>query len=835
MTRQLALRLVWRDLKASPHLLWIVAALALGVATLAAVGTAREAVLAALERDAAVLLGGDVALETTGAAIPFEERAAVVPDDARSSDVVRTNTILRSAAGEELTVALKGVDDAYPLYGALRLDPPLPLDEALAERGIVVAPGVLSRLGVALGDRLAIGEATFTLRAVLVAEPDRTGGAFQIGPRVIVRLGDLEAADILREGSVARYATRLALPPEADPERFVAGLRARLPDARFQAETAAAAQPGLERLVGRLATFLTLASLAALATGGLGIALATRTHLQGKLATMATLRALGGRPAWVATLYGGQIALLGLVGVALGVMLGALLPLALAWVPASLLPVRVENAFAPWALGAAGLIGALVLAAFAWLPLATARRVAPASLFRGGAELAAARPTPADRLAVAGLAAALVALVLATTDDARLGGIVIAAVAAGTLLLLGLVLVLQHLAGRLARIAPPRLRLPLKEIARPGGETTSVVLALALGLALLTLVGQTGRVIDAELGRRVPERAPSTVFIDIQPSMRGAFERTIADHPDAEILQIAPYLRARLVRIAGVPVAEAVIGEGAAWTVRSDRGITWSALPPPAERLVAGSWWPADHTGPLFVAIEDEAAAAYGVGVGDTLTFNVLGRVVDAEIRAIRPEIDWSRGRLEFLFTFSPGLLENAPHSFIAAVDVPSDTRPALLDALSEATPSVTPLLIDEALAAAADVLERIRAAIMVVAGLTLASGLVVLAAGLAAVRTRQRYAAAILKALGARRGDLARTFLVEHAALGGVAAGAGLALGLVGAWLVAVLAIDLPFVAAPGVVAAILALGLGLTTATGLIGLARLVAQPAQPLLRAG
>ncbi len=834
MSWSLALRLMWRDLRASPHLLWIVAAVAFGVATLAAVGTTRDAVLSTLQADAAVLLGGDVALTSAGAPIPEDERG-FIPTGARVADIVTLNTRIARPDGEALTVALKGVDGAYPLYGTARLDPPIAIGDALRDRGLIVAPGVIERLDVQVGATVRLGDLPFTVRAVLISEPDRTGGAFRIGPRVVAGLSDIGAAGLLREGSVARYATRLALPPASDAERFVARLQTDLPDARFQVQSASSAQDGVQGVIGRLATFLTLASLAALATGGLGIALAARTHLAGKLATMATLRALGGPPRWVARLYAAQIALLGLVGVLLGVAGGALAPLMLVWLPAGLLPFDVRVGLSPAALLMAAAVGMLVLALFTWLPLARAGAVTPASLFRGGTDLTGVGAPVRDRLIAGALAIALVALVVVTTDDRRLALIVLAALAAGVVALLALVVVLQRLAARLAGVVPPRWRLPLRELARPGGETTPTVLALALGLTLLVLVGQTGRIIDEEIARQVPARSPSTIFIDIQPPMREPFVAVVDAARDAAILEMVPYLRARLVRIAGVPVGEVTIGAEAAWTTRRDRAITWSRTAPDGERLVAGAWWPDDYVGPPLVAIEDEAAVGYGVGIGDTLSFNVLGRVVEAEIAAIRPEIDWSRGRLDFLFTFSPGVLEAAPYSYIASVDVAPGDRPRLLEAIGEAVPTVTPLFIDEAIAAAATVLDRVRAAVGVVAALTLVSGIVVIAAGLTAVRARQRHAAAVLKALGARRADLVRTFLVEHAGVGAVAALAAVVIGLLGAWLIARLALGLPFFAAPLVIGGIIVAGLLVTTLGGLIGLARLTAQPVQPLLRAG
>jgi putative ABC transport system permease protein len=433
------------------------------------------------------------------------------------------------------------------------------------------------------------------------------------------------------------------------------------------------------------------------------------------------------------------------------------------------------------------------------------------------------------------IATALVGLVVVTADAPVIAATVLASIAGAAVVLTGLVLVLQQAAGRLARIAPPRLRLPLREIARPGGETTPTVLALSLGLGLLVLVGQVGRVLDNELAAELPERMASTIFIDIQPQQRDGFVAAVESYEPADLLDVVPYLRARLVRIKGEPARPENVDPEVEWSLRGDRGLTWRADPIPGETLVAGSWWPADYRGPLQVAIPVEFADGYGVTVGDTLGFNVLGRVLDAEIAAIRPDVDWSEGGFVFVFVFSPGILEAAPHGYIATVDVDPAVREPLLASVRAVGSNVVPIRVDEAIDAFAGVLERVRAAVTFVAGLTLASGLVVLAAGLNAVRARQRYASAILKALGARRADLVRTFLVEHAALGTVAGMAGLLLGVTGAFLVAWLALGLPFVPALAPALTVLALGLVITTATGLIGLASVVRQPAQRLLRAG
>ena len=164
-------------------------------------------------------------------------------------------------------------------------------------------------------------------------------------------------------------------------------------------------------------------------------------------------------------------------------------------------------------------------------------------------------------------------------------------------------------------------------------------------------------------------------------------------------------------------------------------------------------------------------ALGYGLNVGDTLAFNVLGRVVEARIASLRREIDWSSGRLDFVFILSPGVIEGAPHTWIAAVDLPAADGPAFVDRLAEQLPNVTPIEVRQVAAQVEDVLAKIALAVRTVAAITLVSGALVLAGAVGAARRRHRYQAVMLKVLGARRRDVVRMFLLEYAVLGLAAA----------------------------------------------------------------
>lgn len=824
-----------RELRGGMRGLWVfLACLAIGVAAIAAVGSVQGSIKAALERDAAVLLGGDAVIENPNLAVPADEIAALLPAGARASRAVRTNVMVAAAASENrhVVAALKAVDEAYPLFGEVALEPAMPLREALTGNGAVAEQALLTRLGVRLGDRLMLGGQEIELRAVLVREPDIASGGLEIAPRLITASRTLAASSVLRPGAVARHLVRVALPAGADPAAWVAEVHMSHPDASWRARSRTEVQPRLARVTDRFATFLTLAGLTSLLVGGLGIALAVRAYVAGRITTIATLKSLGAGNRQILAAYLLQILVLAAAGVAIGLVGGALLPLAVAPLLEGYLPLRLDHGLQPGPLLAAGAAGLLTAFVFAFWPLAMAREVSAAALFREVASPAGRLPRPTVLAAVGGGLVLLAALAVLGVPQPVIGAwFVVAAAGAAVLLslLARLIVIALH---RLGRRGPLAIRLAAGNLRRPGSSATSVLVALGAGLAVLTLIGLLQAVLERELRSGLPERAPSVVFIDIQPGQWEPFEATVVAG-GGRILQAAPMLRARVVRIKDVPVDAAEIAEGARWTTRRDRGLTFAAAQPEDTRLVAGQWWPEDHAGEPLVSIEEDVARGYGVGVGDTLAFNVLGRVVEARIASIREEIDWSSGRLGFVFILSPGVIDKAPHTVIAAVETPPGAENALTEAVARTLPNVTPISIGEVVARLREAVDAIGFAVRIVAAVTLLAGVLVLAGAVSVSRQRQLYQTVLLKVLGARRADLLRLFLVEYATLGVGAALLGLAIGSIGAWLVARLVLDLDFTFAPLAALSVAAGALAVTLGCGAAGTWHLLGTPAGRLLR--
>jgi putative ABC transport system permease protein len=830
---RLAWRLARRELRGGLRGFTVFfACLTLGVAAIAMVGVLNAGLIDGLKRDASALLGGDLKIDASNLPLTGTELAELTPPDARRSASVRTNAMAEGADGRRVVVALKAVDAAYPLYGAARLDPPsLSLDQALADQGVVVERSLLARLGLKVGDPLRIGKAEFVIRAVLEREPDRIGGYVSIGPRAMIRLDQLARTATILPGSLARYAYGLALPAGIDANALLARLRAEHPDVRWRVRGTRDVQPQITRFTDRLATYLTLAGLTALLIGGVGVALAVQNYLAGKTATIATLKCLGASSGLVFRIYLLQILALAGLGSLLGLAIGQAAPALLQRLVAPLLPIQIVIGWYPLPLLIALGAGLLTALTFAIWPLARARAVSPAGMFR--ALIAPPRRwPPAPILALLGLSVlGLAGLALAGVGDRRVGLIFIGVALAAAVLLAGLAALILQGVRRLGRRGGARTRIALANLHRPGAGAASVIIALGAGLAVLTMVALIDRNLAAEIDLRLPKRAPSLFFIDLQPDQQRPFEALIDGTDGARLLQVAPIIRGRVVRINGVPVAQTGIQH---WTLREDRGLSYVAALPEGTELVAGAAWPADYAGPPLVSVEDEVAAVYGVGVGDRLSFNVLGRVIEARIANLRAEIDWGQARLNFVFLLSPGVLEAAPHTLAAAVDVPPGAEAGLLDRLAEQLPNVTPISVRALVAQVDEIMAKIKLAVAAVAGVTLLSGILVLAGAVAAARRRHLYEAVMLKVLGARRLDLLRIFLIEYLGLGVTAALAGGLLGSLGAAAVVIFAMHLPWTFSPGAVLAVLVIALGLTLVAGFLGTWRLLGRPAAAVLRA-
>ena len=835
MSLALAARIARAELRGGLRGFWVfLACLALGVAAIAGVGMVRSAIEAGLTDQGAVLLGGDAQVEFTYRFATPEERAFLDQIATKTSEIVDFRSMVVAGDAHVLT-QIKAVDDNYPLLGSVQLEEG---DLASALTGVVpgaVMDGILAdQIGLKLGDRFKLGAQEFTLQGRILREPDSATGGFALAPRTIVKTKALAQSGLLEPGTLFDSSYRLLLPPNVDLAALQSTAEAKFRDSGLRWSDRRKAAPGVARFVDRIGAFLILVGLAGLAVGGVGVAAAVRSYLEAKIATIATLRTLGATGGLIFQTYLIQIAVLVAFGVSLGLILGIVVPLALAKPIQSALPFPAQIALYPRPIIEAAFYGVISAFLFALWPLARSEKVRAAALYRGG--LSGGWPRVRYALAMLVLAALLVggAVLLSGTANLALGtaGGVIAALVVLALAAWGLIRLARSSARLKALRGKVALRAALASIGAPRAETMQVVLALGLGLTVLAAVGQIDSNLRAAISRDLPTRAPAFFFVDIQPDQIDGFRAKLAANPAVTKVESAPMLRGIITQINGQD-ARKVAGEH--WVLAGDRGVTYAAAQPANTKLTAGQWWPNNYQGPPQISFAAEEAEELGLKLGDQLTINILGRDIIASITSLRI-VDFSNAGMGFVLTLDPAAVAGAPHTDIATVYVDPGADPgaeaAILREIATAYPNITAISVKAAIGRVTEALTAIAQATTIAAMATLLTGFVVLIGAAASGERARVYEAAVLKVLGASRTRILLSFALRAALMGAAAGIVAIIAGGIAGWAVMRFVMDSPYAFEPASALTIVLGGIGATLLASLIFVLRpLASRPAQVL----
>ena len=596
------------------------------------------------------------------------------------------------------------------------------------------------------------------------------------------------------------------------------------------------AAPSLSANIERFAQFLTLVGLTALVTGGVGVANAVRAFLDSKRNVIATFKCLGAPGGFVTLVYLIQILAIAIIGIVAGLLLASAMPWLAAWGLSGVVPLPESQGFYPGALALATIFALVTTLAFAILPLGRARDIPATDLFRDQSFDGETRPRPAYLAAALILIAILAALAIETSFSRNLAALFLGGIAFSFAVLRAVSLFVQWIARRAPRVRSTSLRLAIGNIHRPGALTPSVVLSLGLGLTLLVALALIDGNLRNQISGNLPEQAPNFFFVDIQNDVIGDFSDLVTQEagPSAE-LQRVPMLRGRIVELNGQDIATMDLPPEGGWVLRGDRGITYSVEVPENSTLVEGEWWPVDYSGEPLVSFSAEEAGEIGLGIGDTVTVNVLGRNITARVANLR-QVQWESLAINFVMVFSPNTFAGAPHAWLATLTMPdadTATEADILRSVTQAFPTVTSVRVKDAIDLVNRLIGQLATAIRAAAAVALVASVLVLGGALAAGNRARVHDAVVLKMLGATRNMLIGAFSLEYLMLGAATALFALLAGGVAAWFVIAQIMNLPWQLLPGVAAGTLLTALVLTVGFGLAGTWRILGQKAAPVLR--
>lgn len=743
----------------------------LGVFAISAIGNFTAAARSGILNDASSLLGGDLEIRQVHRPLA-EQQLNFIQQRGNSSEVIELRTMAVAHDIRKL-VELKAVDHSYPLYGELKLSPSQPLNTALDKQnglwGAIVERAFLQRFSLAVGDIIQLGKTSFSVRGILDIEPDRAVRAFTLGPRVMISTAGLQATELVQPGSLINYAYRLRLPDRHQAEALKTELQQKFPDAGWRLRSWREAAPRIRYFLDRMGTNLTLLGLCSLLVGGLGVTGAVRGYFNSKISHIATMKCLGATQGMIFSTYLLQILFLGAVGSAAGLLVGAALPWALDYFLAEQLPIPLASGFFPRVWLTTLLFGLLTTVLFSLKELGTACETPPAVLFRGYRGVLGNKP----KVRIWGLilitTLLLIALAIYSSSERTLACWFISGAGLCFLLFRLLSWGVIRLSRRLPHTTQPSLRLALANMHRPGSPAAGIIFSLGIGLTALVMIVQIQSNLNDMVSESLPANAPAFFFFDIQKNQLDSFKQLTDSTPTVTRFSYSPTLRGRITAVGGIPIEQAKIDPEVRWAINGDRFLSYAAKPPEKSILVEGQWWSEDYHGPALISLTDDLARGFHVSIGDTLSVNILGRTVTAQIANLR-QVDWSTLELNFAIIFAPGALESAPQTYIAAVHLPEPAEEAFYQQVTKTFANVSALSVREVLVNVSRTLERIGWAFKGMAVIALASGFLVLSGAISADQHRRVRDAVILKVCGATRRNIITTFAAEFIFLGFVA-----------------------------------------------------------------
>lgn len=746
----------------------LAAALVLAVAALAAVGTLASRVETAILASATELLGGDLGVSARRTPLPESFTAKATALGLSSSRSVEFSSVVFAGDNSQFS-EVRAVDERYPLRGALQVK-----DAAgMQHNAAAPAPGqayadraVLNALGRKVGDSLQLGGRDLLIMGEIVSAPG--GAVFQFAPTVLMNTTDAEASGLLGAGSRANFRILVAGAMEAVAD-YTGWAKDNLP-ASARLITVAEAQANLRNSFERGENFLRLAALLAALLAGIAVALAAQRFARRKTEEVAVLRCLGASRREIVLGLAFELLLLALPACLLGALLGLGMQ-QIAFVFARELLGTTTGSIPLAASASAFLIGLAVLFGFALPPLLRLRDVEPMRVFRRDLQTRLRRFDALYLLpfAVGGL------LILLESGSTRLAGVLASGLAGVALVTLVFTLLLLKILRAGSRRLPGALRFGLANLNRRRTLTLIQVGALALSLTALDLLAVVGPSLLDRWRADLPADTPNYFVLNLQADQREEFSGRL-QALGADNLSLLPLAAGKLVAINGKPVRATDFepDSRAGNFVEGEVRVSWSADLPPSNRIVDGRWAD-EHAQAAELSVDTSWVELFKLTLGDTMTFRFADQEITASVTSVR-EVDWDSFRVNFFMMLDPAHAENLPHSLISSFHLPP---PASLAELSRAMPNLSLIDVSSILDRIRDIIGRVSAAVTWVLGFSLAAGILVLFAALAATAEERRFEIALLRTLGANSGQLNAAVLGEFAVLGmlaGLIAAAGAA-----------------------------------------------------------
>mgnify|MGYP003631696830 FL=1 len=774
-----SLRFCFRELRQPGIGLWsLFATLVFAITVLAVCTNLTQTIRDATLQSAQQTIGGDISLRLFHRAPTPEEIAFLERFGQLSLTAEQRIMVASENEGTSILAEMKAVDSTYPLYGDLVLSSNSSIKTALAVQdgmpGTIVASNFLDALHLRLGDQVTLGGQAFIIRDVIKTEPERSFRLFSLGPRIIISSNAFQTTNLGTTQSQVYWYARLRLDPNkhAQSGQIIEAIETKFPDAGWRIVNAANGIPGIERINDFAMAFVSLIGIAIFVICATAMQNALRAYLDQRQPRFAVLRSMGATRQQVLGAIAAQIGCVTLLALITGGVLSLMIEYFAVPVFANIagLDIAVSVPASLSRFGAVALFVVLLITLISISPLTKASITSPSALFRHQvAQHMASSQTganPRQTVIRTFLYGAIITALLSVSGELIGFGWFSVVLIVGLICCLMLFAVIsvglrrgcRYLSTRSYNL-PPSVRLALRNIARPGAPTLTVMTSIGLSVTCLMAVVLFAIQAGHHLTSTLPSDTPDLVFFDLPPEDGPSFRATAEAMAAVTGVDQMPFMHGRVTHINQTPISQINVPRRYQWFVRGDRGLSWTDHPHKAaqdNRVVTGEWWRTGHDAGRLASLDADIAHALGITVGDQMTLNMLGNPQQVTIANLR-KIDWTRLALDFPIVLSPPT-EPIPHGLISTLDLgevadtgldKAKTVTSVQSALQQQFPNVPTIRVQDVLVKLEALFDQVVIAMMALTLLATAGACLVVVSGLIALRQGTAQELAMLRALG--------------------------------------------------------------------------------------
>lgn len=793
------LKMAWRDGKASGRkLVLFMASIVLGIAAVVSIQSFGENLKENISLQSKSLMGSDYKIDTNK---PPNEKITGIIDSlggANSKEISFASMAAFPKTGAAKLVQVRGIEGGFPFYGDLETEPARAASQYQELGAALVDATVMLQLGIQPGDSIKVGTISLPIAGALISVPGSAAIFSSIAPPVIIPYRFITETGLVQLGSRINYAYYFIAAPGMDMEQLDKTLGPVIDAQDADLDTHVSTSERLGRQYDNFGKFLNLVAFIALLLGCVGIASAINIYIKGKLRAVAVLKCIGATRRQTFLIYLIQIAAMGLLGGIIGTGLGLLLQELFPLFLQDLLPVNVEMSFSPHVILMGLLLGIFMSVLFALYPLMGTLYISPLQALRVQDE-GSSKSGKAGFLVLLGIFLFVFIFSFWLLKDWRyalafVGGIIITfSILAG---------VAKLFMKAIKKYFPSFWGFPARQsllnLFRPQNQTLTLVLAIGVGTFLISTLYFTKDVLLAQASLETNPNSLNMILLDVQTEQKEAIAKTITGN-NLPVLDDIPIVTMRVQSLAGIPVntirkdtASRVNG----WILDHEFRVTYRDSLIASEILEQGKWTKeVKKTELVPISISDNFAKDANVKVGDKVSFNVQGVLLNTVVGSIRT-VDWSRMQLNFSIVFPKGVLEDAPQFRVLTTKVPNEEASAGLQTeLVRKFPNVSIIDLRQVLSVIEGLLNKISWIINFMAFFSILTGIIVLLGAVRTSKYQRIKESVLLRTLGAKSEQILKILALEYMYLGVLGALSGILLSTISSQLLAWLVFDSPFI----------------------------------------